>query len=184
MVSRFKLHQIAKIIRQQGVIAYPTESVYGLGCDPLSQKAVERILQLKQRPVEKGLIIIAANLKQLLPYIDISDAETRQIEAYKKPMTWLVKKSELTPAWVTGNHSKVAIRICQHPQVIEICNLLQHPIVSTSANPAGATPANSALKAMQYFSDRVDSYIFGSTGKLNKPTPITDLQSSSIIRNG
>ena len=98
-------------------------------------------------------------------------------------MTWLVNKSELTPHWISGKHSKVAIRISKHPTVIELCNKLNYPIVSTSANPARLKPANTALQARHYFSDRIDMYLNGNTGELLTPTPITDLETGKKIRS-
>ena len=183
MLSKFQILKAARIIQKEGVIAYPTESVFGLGCNPLSEKAVFRILQLKHRAVEKGLIVIAANIDQLKPFIDITELQEEKIVSYKQPMTWLVNKSELTPHWISGKHSKVAIRICQHPAAIELCKQLKHPVVSTSANPAKLKPANTAMQARHYFSNRVDMYLNGNTGNLITATPITDIETEQIIRS-
>lgn len=182
MPSRFQLIKAARAIRNEGVIAYPTESVFGLGCDPFSENAVKKILRIKHRPVDKGLIIIAANLNQLMPYINISTTEKNTITQYESAMTWLVNKSELTPYWISGKHKSIAIRISQHPLVIDLCSTLNHPIVSTSANPAGLKPAASSIKARLYFADTVDVYLSGSTGQLTQPTPITDIKTNNVIR--
>ena len=138
MSSTSQIPQAAQIILDGGIISYPTESVFGLGCDPQNEKAVHRILHLKQRAVDKGLIIIAGNLEQLNPYIYISNEEKQKILEEKSAVTWLVRKSRLTPRWVSGQHSKVAIRISQHPTVTNLCHETNGPIISTSANPAGA----------------------------------------------
>lgn len=183
MASKFQLSKAAHIIHNEGVIAYPTESVFGLGCDPLSEHAVNRILQLKQRHVNKGLIIIADNINQLIPYINISASEKIKIEKFKTPMTWLVNKSKLTPPWISGKHNKVAIRVCQHPLVKHLCKLLNSPIVSTSANPAGIKPATNILQARNYFLDGIDLYLNDNTGTLARPTPITDLSNNALIRD-
>lgn len=183
MFSNFQIIKATHIIQNDGVIAYPTESVYGLGCNPLSEKAVSKILQLKHRPVEKGLIIIAANINQLLPYIDINSQGINKITDHASPMTWLVNKSETTPKWISGQHHKVAIRISQHPGVVKLCNTLGHPVVSTSANPAKLKPANNVMQARRYFSNQVDMYLCGNTGQLKKPTPITDLENNQVIRS-
>ena len=182
MLSNFLLRCSAEVIRSDGVIAYPTESVYDLGCDPQSAVAVNRILHLKQRPVEKGLILVAASIEQLSGYIDVNETERNLITEYPSPMTWLVSISTKTPAWISGKHAKVAIRLSSHPVVIALCNQLGHPLVSTSANPSGARPANNLLQARQYFHDQVDFYIGGDTGELNRPTPITDLETGQQIR--
>ncbi|VAW70107.1 Threonylcarbamoyl-AMP synthase [hydrothermal vent metagenome] len=182
MPSKFQINQAASIIHNEGIIAYPTESVYGLGCDPLSETAVTAILQLKHRPLEKGLIIIAASLQQLQPYIDITPDQAKTITQYTRAMTWLVKKSIHTPPWISGKHPKIAIRVSQHPLVKQLCQRLQHPIVSTSANPSGAKPAVSAFQSRRYFKNQVNMYLNGKTGELKQPTPITDLQNNRQIR--
>lgn len=182
MSSNFQLCQAAKIISNNGIISYPTDSVYGLGCDPLSEIAVNRILKLKNRPVEKGLIIIAGNINQLLPFIDISKSEAEKIITTNEAISWLVKKSEITPHWISGKHSKVAIRICKHPLVINLCKLLNQPIVSTSANPAGAKPATSNPQSRRYFLNQVDYYLTGPLGPLKKPTSIINIETGLVIR--
>ncbi len=182
MLSNFLLRYCSQVIRSEGVIAYPTESVYGLGCDPLSSTAVYKILHLKQRPVEKGMILIASSIDQLTSYIDISDKEYKKITTHTSPMTWLVNTTPGTPAWISGKHTKVAVRISAHPTVQALCTHLGHPLVSTSANPSGASPATTSLQARRYFHEQVDFYVCGDTGDLNRPTPITDIQTGQQIR--
>lgn len=182
MPSRFQLRYCAHILRHQGVIAYPTESVFGLGCDPQSEYAVEKILRLKQRPVSKGMIIVAATLQQLESYIEIDADQKQRILHQDTAMTWLVNKSCHTPEWISGQHSKIAIRISQHPVVTSLCHEFGGAIVSTSANPAGAHPAQNILQVRQYFPHQLDMYLAGSTGPLGKPTPITDIHTGQQIR--
>lgn len=182
MSSKFQLNLAAKTINEHGVIAYPTESVFGLGCSPMSETAVNRILQLKRRAVEKGLILIAGELSQLKPYIDITIEEEQKILNNKTATTWLVRKSALTPLWISGNHRKVAIRLTRQPLVKCLCLALNQPIVSTSANPAGANPAMTALQCRQYFSDQVDLYLKDKTELSGKPTPIIDIETMETIR--
>jgi len=176
------IKQAAKIILNDGIISYPTESVFGLGCNPMSEPAVHRILKLKQRPVEKGLIIVAANLQQLKPYIDISTEEETTILNEKKPITWLVKKTTQTPLWVCGSHKKIAVRISQHPPVIQLCNLINQAIISTSANPAGEAPALNSQQSRIYFSEKVDFYLDSDSPISGQPTTIKDIESGQLIR--
>jgi len=176
------IQQAANIIQNSGIISYPTESVFGLGCDPLSEKAVQRILELKQRSVEKGLIIVAGELEQLMPYIEISDKEKQTILTAKKPTTWLVNKSTLTPRWVSGSHKKIAVRISRHPLVVNLCAVLNQPIISTSANPAGEQPALNSQQSETYFSNRVDLYLDDPTNMSGQPTQIKDIETGQIIR--
>ena len=182
MSPSFHIRQCVNIIRQEGVITYPTESVYGLGCDPLSEFAVLKILTLKQRPASKGLILIAAQLEHLKDFVELTDSDKTLIYQTTSPTTWLVNKSRYTPRWVSGDHNKLAIRLCQHPIAQQLCNALGHPLISTSANPAGARPAQNLLQARQYFSNSLDYYLGGDTGGLDKPTPIIDLKTRQAIR--
>jgi len=182
MSSKSHIQQAAEIIGNGGVISYPTESVFGLGCDPLNEAAVQRILKLKNRSVDKGLIIVAGILNQLMPYIEITDNQKEKILNENHPTTWLVKKSKLAPHWISGKHSKIAIRISQHPTVINVCHETNHPIISTSANPSNAEPAITCQQSRDYFKTDVDLYLDDSTKLSKKPTPIKDIETGAIIR--
>ncbi len=182
MPSPFQIRQAASAIRNQGVICYPTESVFGLGCDPLCYTAVDKILQLKQRPVEKGLILIASRIEQLAPFIQLSEEQQAQLLGQTSAITWLVNKSATTPPWISGSHSKVAIRLSKHPLVRALCNQLDSAIVSTSANPSTQAAARTLLRVKQYFPDQLDYYLNGELGNTGNATPIIDMQSGNIIR--
>jgi len=182
--ARFILKQAASVCHQGGVIAYPTESVYGLGCDPLDQLAVQHLLALKNRSVDKGLILIGSQLQQLIPFIQISPQQGERIQQASQPVTWLVNKSALTPAWISGKHDKLAIRISRHPIASALCDSIGHAIVSTSANPAGKPPAKTRLMVQHYFGDDIDFIVPGNVGTLKKPTEIRDLETGEIIRSG
>ncbi|MCW9013397.1 MAG: Sua5/YciO/YrdC/YwlC family protein [Gammaproteobacteria bacterium] len=185
MSSQFNIKNAASICRQGGVIAYPTESVYGLGCDPLNQLAVFRLLYLKQRPVEKGLILLASDIQQLLPFITPNASQLKKLTTIPdKPTTWLVPASSLAPDWITGRHKKLAVRITQHKTARALCDALGFPLVSTSANRDSRPPAKTALKVKQYFGNEIDFILAGATGKLDKPTEIKDLDTNQIIRPG
>lgn len=184
MSVRFTLKQAASVCHQGGIIAYPTESVYGLGCDPLNHQAVDYLLKLKQRSVDKGLILIGSCLPQLLPFIDITQQQIDIIQQARQPITWLVKKSPLTPSWVSGKHHKQAIRISHHPIASALCDRIGHAIISTSANPGGKPPAKSRLMVQHYFGDRIDFVVPGDLGGLQKPTEIRDLETGAVIRAG
>lgn len=182
MTSPFQIRQAASAIRSEGVICYPTESVFGLGCDPLCYEAVDKILQLKKRPVDKGLILIASRIEQLVPYVQLNEAQHTQLLEQTSATTWLVSKSRLTPPWISGRHSKVAIRLSQHPLVRELCNELNSAIVSTSANPSTQPAAKTLLRVKQYFPDELDYYLNGKLGNVGNATPIIDMETSEIIR--
>ena len=145
MISSFRAQCAARVVREGGVIAYPTEAVWGLGCDPWNEDAVYRLLALKARPVEKGLIVVAANIHQLDFLLeDLPDVWLDRLAGtWPGPNTWLVPHQERLPEWVTGVHDSVAVRVTDHPLVQELCHLTG-PLISTSANPAGRPAAHAA----------------------------------------
>jgi len=181
--SRFQIRAAAKAIKNQGVIAYPTESVFGLGCLPLSESAVSKLLHLKRRPAEKGLILIASKLAQLENFTILSDADREKINAQNTATTWLVNKSELTPEWISGKHKKVAIRVSKHPIVSALCDEVGGTIVSTSANTSTAKAAANILQVRQYFPVELDYYLAGETGDIISATPIIDIETMDTIRS-
>lgn len=184
MATAWQIREAARALRAGGVIAYPTETVYGLGCDPLDFRAVERILELKQRPVEKGLILIGASMEQLLPYIDIRDTTQLQKLARPggRPTTWICPPHRDVPQWLTGQHDTIAVRITTSTLAQQLCNLHGGTLVSTSANPLGLRPARSLLTIRRYFNDRIDYTLSGHCDPKAKPSRIIDLVSGRVIR--
>ena len=167
-----------------GVIAYPTESVWGLGCDPANERAVMRLLALKNRPVSKGLILVASALEQLewlLSGLDDSQYE-RLAASWPGPITWLVPHRDLVPRWITGDHDTVAVRVSAHPGVGALCRAWGGVLVSTSANPAGSAPALNQLQIRRYFGDSLDFVVPGHVGGQSRPSSIRDLVSGRTIR--
>lgn len=157
--------------------AYPTEAVFGLGCDPLSETAILEILRLKSRPVEKGVILIAASFAQLAPFVEIEQISSfnRQkiFDSWPGPFTWLLPKSRLTPSWISGDSDLVAVRVTTHPLVKQMCERVNSPMVSTSANPAGLDPARSSREVKTYFGDEI-LIVDGSLGEQQSPSMITN----------
>lgn len=173
-------------MRQGEVVAYPTEAVWGLGCDPHQQQAVEKILMLKSRPVEKGVILIAATLAQVEPYLIGLNAEQYQrvVQSWSQGQgahTWLVPLTPDIPRWISGTHDRVAIRVSQHPTVQALCLAFGGPIVSTSANPAGLSEARSADQVRMYFNDCVRC-VTGEVGGAQQPSQIKDALTGQTIR--
>jgi len=135
----------AGLIVEGGVLAYPTEAVYGLGCDPLNEKAFQKLLQLKQRPLDKGVILIASSVGQIEPFVKLHNQPwTEKVLASwqvpNPPVTWVLPATDKVPEWITGGRKTVAVRITQHPDVTALCDQLRFPIVSTSANLSGEPP--------------------------------------------
>jgi len=184
-LNRWQLRKTVSTLKTGGVIAYPTEAVWGLGCDPFERQAVERILEMKQRPMHKGLILVAGAMEQidflLCPLSDEQRATLAQ--HWPGPVTFLVPDPlNQVPYWVKGEHSSVAVRISQHPLIRQVSEDFGGPIVSTSANPAGKEPARSRLKVNLYFNGVVDTITGGELGAQSQPSQIRDLCSGAILR--
>lgn len=183
MTSHWQLQQAAYTLRKGGIIAYPTEAVWGLGCDPWNRQAVQRILELKQRPVHKGVILVAACIQQFDWLLqDIRPTQRQQLEdSWPGPNTWLIPHQGRVPGWICGQHASVAIRVSDHPLVQALCRLTG-PLVSTSANPAGRPAANSRLRIEQYFHGRLDAVLNAPLGQQQQPSCIRDLHSGAVVR--
>ncbi len=174
-------------LRQQAVIAYPTEAVFGLGCDPDSENAVMHLLALKQRPVEKGLILIAADYQQLEPYVadrELSVVQRdRMFACWPGPVSWVVPASPKTPRWLTGCFDSLAVRVSDHPGVQSLCRAFGKPVVSTSANLSGLPPCRTAEAVMQQFGEDFP-VMLGDTGGRQNPSEIRDVIINELIRQG
>lgn len=185
MHARLGIEQAVAALRQGRVIACPTEAVWGLGCDPFNQKAVENLLVLKQRPVEKGLILVAADLQQLLPYLaDISAQQKAMLEADSdRPTTWLVPFcADKIPRWITGEHHLLAVRISRHPLIQTLCRETGMPLVSSSANPQSLPEARSTDAVRAYFGDQLP-LCEGELGDADRPSRIINLLTGEVIRD-
>ena len=186
MLNHWNIHQAARIVREGGVIAYPTEAVWGLGCDPWNEAAVMRLLALKRRPVQKGLILVASDVDQIEPllYGLTSTQRAAVIDSWPGPNTWLLPDEEnLIPAWVKGKFSSVAVRVSAHPVVKGLCEAAKMPLVSTSANPAGSTPARTKLRVSAYFGSNLNFRVQGALGDSSRPSLIRDALTQTVIRD-
>lgn len=177
------LYQAARALRQGGVIGYPTEAVYGLGCDPLNEAAVQRLLEIKSRPVSKGLILLGADLDQLLPFIELTAEQQQRLRKHwPLATTYLIHASALTPTWIRGDHDKVAVRVSQHPLATELCRLAGGPIVSTSANHAGDPACRNAFQVTRQLGADLDFIVTGQCDRAARPSTIIDLESGAVLR--
>ncbi len=185
MLRSWQAHQSHSVIRSGGIIAYPTEAVYGLGVDPGNPVAIGKLLRLKQRPVSKGLIVVAAHPGQITHYIKNTPAiDWTAVEAtWPGPVTWVFPASRQVPAWLIGGKRSIAIRISDHPLVQSLCRRCG-PLVSTSANPGARRPARSALQVRCYFPGQVDLVLPGALGGRQKPTEIRDAITGMVLREG
>ena len=178
------IREAVRILSSGGVIAYPTETVYGLGCDPFNAAAVLHLLALKQRSLEHGVILIASDFTQLEPLLLPLDATVRRRVSNPgtPPVPWLFPCLPDTPAWLTGNHDKLAVRVTSNPVAIALCTHWGGPLVSTSANLHGRPPATSALAVRKAFDNKLDYILHGATGATNKPSSLRDGISGAILR--
>ena len=176
-----------RVLRAGGVIAHPTEAVYGLGCDPDDEQAVRRILALKRRPAAKGLILIAADFEQLRPWLlPLGTADLERVRAaWPGPVTWLLPARPEVPRWLRGDHDTLAVRVTAHPLSAQLCRAFGKPLVSTSANRASRPPARTALAVRRQLGRRgVDLILNGRLGGSSRPSEIRDLASGRVIRAG
>lgn len=175
-------------LHQGAVIAYPTEAVWGLGCDPFNEAAVLRLLAIKQRPVDKGLILIAGALEQFDGLLDWERLPNDRREAvyasWPGPHTWIVPATGRVPYWITGAHDGVAVRVSAHPAVVALCTAFGAPLVSTSANLSGSPPAFSRAGLDPAVIALCDGVCEGETGGLAAPTAIVDARSGAQLRAG
>jgi L-threonylcarbamoyladenylate synthase len=180
----WRLRQAARIINTGGIVAYPTEAVYGLGCHPLDPEAVSKLLRLKQRPISKGLILIADRIESLYPYIGtLSDPNMQTVrDSWPGPTTWLIPATHNVPYWLTGNHTTLAVRVTDHPIAAALCRAAGTPVVSTSANISQHPPARTPLQVRLRCAGGVDVILHGETGDLKRPTPIRDALSGRTFR--
>ena len=179
-----KLEKIKETLLNGSVIAYPTEGVWGLGCDPSNEKAARRILELKNRAFEKGLILVADKIERFSPYIkDLPNADqlVPKNEA-GDAITWIIEHGGLTPDWVSGGRPTIAIRVSEHPVICQLSQVANSPLVSTSANPSGLPSALNEDQVRSYFGSRVDLIVSGPLGGQNGASEIREFSTGKILR--
>jgi L-threonylcarbamoyladenylate synthase len=168
-------------LKAGNIIAYPTEAVYGLGCDPLNEQAVMLLLDIKQRPIEKGLILIAASLAQLEPYLILTDDLLKKVlPAWPGAVTWVIPAKSDVPRWLTGEHDSLAVRVTSHPIARQLCEQYGGAIVSTSANISTQPAFRNAAEVANAFPDLF--VLDGALGDLAQETAIYDALSGKRLR--
>jgi L-threonylcarbamoyladenylate synthase len=183
--SWWHVRQSSEAMHHGGVIAYPTEAVWGLGCDPFNQEAVSHLLKIKRRPMHKGLVLVAGNVSQIDFLLDDLSAEdyARVTANWPGPYTWILPdKKDVIPKWIKGNHTSVAVRVSDHLLVRKLTECFGSFIVSTSANPSTYHPARDMLRVKTYFGSDLAYVLPGDLGGLSQPTQIRDLKSDRLIR--
>ena len=180
-----KLDVFIEAVKVGAVFAYPTEAVYGLGCNINNKDAIKKILKIKKREVSKGLIIISDNLEKVRELIDDNYFKLFvENNSDAIPTTWLCPASNNVLPEITGSNKKVGVRITKHEVSRTLCKFLEFPIVSTSANISGQEPITNFSDCVSFFGEKVDYIIEGNIGENKKPSRIIDLLSKEILREG
>lgn len=180
---RISIPKLNNHLKRGGVIAYPTESCYGLGCDPDNRRAVQRILRLKQRPQRKGLILIASSYHQVARYLQPLTLEQQQRlkDAGAQAITYLMPVKPSCPRWLRGTHDTLAVRFTAHPIARQLCRSADSALVSTSANRSAQRPAKTYAECLRLFGKKV-WVLPGRVGKRKKPSTIKVWGDGKIIR--
>lgn len=179
-----RLRLAARVIAQGGLVAYPTEAVYGLGCDPWNASAVMRLLALKRRDPAKGLIVLAAHPDQLAPFVLPLGPERMSeiLASWPGPNTWLMPARPGVPYWLRGRFDTLAVRVTQHPLAAGLCRAYGGAIVSTSANVATRPPARSAVQVRRRLRGGPDLILAGACGGAERPSVIRDGRTRRVLR--
>ena len=182
-MKTWHIQRTRSVLENGGIIAYPTEAVMGLGCDPWNEAAVAKVLRLKRRPAAKGLILVASSPEQLSAVVDFSrvDRQEEITATWPGPVTWLIPARPETPRWLTGQHETLAVRVSAHPLVRRLCAEVGL-LVSTSANLSGCRPALTQRRARACFGQAVDYYVPGNVGQDSRPSQIRDALSDLLVR--
>ncbi len=184
-MQHWHLRQAARAMHHGGVIAYPTEAVWGLGCDPYNLTAVQHLLTMKRRPMHKGLILVASDIQQIEALLaNLTDTQrTKVLATWPGAVTWVLPDSAgVIPSWIKGNHASVAVRVSAHSGVKSLCEAFGSFVVSTSANYANQEPARSRLKVSINFRRDLAYVLPGELGSMAQPTQIRSLETDMLLR--
>jgi len=173
-------------LRAGHIIAYPTEAVFGLGCDPRNESAVRKLLSLKGRREAAGFVLIASEFSQLQPWIATTRASLidKAMQTWPGPVTWLFPRADDVPDFVAGKHDTIAVRITAHAPSRALCDAFGGALISSSANHTAAKPARSAGEVEDYFGHYLGGILTGPLGGAEHPSEIRDLVSDKLLRKG
>jgi L-threonylcarbamoyladenylate synthase len=176
------IQKATRILDRGGVIAYPTEGVFGLGCLPDNVEAVSRVLDIKQRDPAMGLVLIAAHVEQLNDWINLPLNDRDLTSDSDRTVTWIVPAASDVPAWIRGSHTGIAVRVTTHPVARALCEAAESALVSTSANISGRPPARNAFVLRRNLGSLVDYIVPGQCGSASGPSEIRVFGSGEIVR--
>ena len=185
-MSSTDIAQAAEIVSRGGVVAYPTEACYGIGCDPFNRIAVQRILRIKSRPAGMGFILIADSIAKVAPLLDIRDQSIleKPLASWPGPYTWIFPAAPRVNNYAASPNRTRAVRVTAHPIAKRICRLLGGALVSTSANRHGCKPLRSSHDVMRCVGGELDFVVRGPVGRQKRPTEIRDAATGRTIRSG
>jgi len=183
-VRMLNTQEAARRMQAGEVIAYPTEAVFGLGCDPANEQAVRHLLSLKQRSPDAGLILIADRFEYFQAFIgEIDEARLQPaLASWPGPVTWLFPRAATVPDWLAGKHPAIALRLTAHPVCRQLCADFGGAIVSTSANPTTQPAPKSAAEVATYFPQGLAGIVEGELGGRELPSEIRDLLTGKVLR--
>jgi L-threonylcarbamoyladenylate synthase len=182
-MSPWKLNRFVDAVLRGAIFGYPTDTIWGIGCHPLIANSAARILAVKNRSPDKGMILLSSRIDYCKPYMDIDPEQLALMEQpTARPTTWLVRASKQCPPWVNGNFATVAIRVTDHPLVKSICGKLEAPIVSTSANRSGKSTVRNIIQLRKQFAAELDFIISGYALGSGQQSEIKSLSSGKVFR--
>ena len=183
-MTGWRYRRAVTVLREGGVVAYPTEAVYGIGCDPRDRAAVARVFALKHRPPYKRCILIAADPRHLEPFVDTDAPGFPEYAArfWPGPVTLVAPARGGTPAWLVDAAGTLAVRVTDHPVARDLCASFGGALVSTSANRSARPPVRDALRVRAVFGTGIDWYVPGRVGGLAAPTRIIDTRDGRMVR--
>ena len=178
-----KNHRLVRFIRRGGIIAYPTESCFGLGCDPKNKKEINKIIKLKKRSLNKNFILIGSSLKHFDSFTNSFNDVTKKklFSKWPGPHTWVIKANHRCPNWLKSN-SKLALRIPSFSSCQALINSIDMAITSSSLNLSGKIPLRNYRDAYKFLPDKV-KLIKGRIGNNRNPSVIQDFKTKYIIRS-
>ncbi|WAI18665.1 MAG: Sua5/YciO/YrdC/YwlC family protein [Buchnera aphidicola (Acyrthosiphon caraganae)] len=174
------------MLHDDNVIAYPTESMFGLGCNPNSKKAIKKLLILKKRSIEKGFILVASDFNQIKMYVNENNLSNKQKQKiffhWPGPFTFLLPANPDVPYWLTGKFNTVAVRISAHIEIIKLCNAFKGALISTSANISNFTPCFTPEEVLKCFGKDFP-LLHGKIGNEKNPSKIINIINGKLIRH-
>lgn len=170
-------------LKNGDIIGYPTEAVYGLGCDPWNQEGVSRICSIKKRSSAKNFIVVAASINQLDNLIDTKILTKSVVNSWPGHTTWLIPAVNTAPEWLIDNNTGlIAIRVSNHETIKELCLKYNSPLISTSANISG-DPAVTTQKGFEKVFEKAIPYLVnGDIGKHTNTSIINNMITGERIR--